>query len=170
MPALMLAPAAKTDVGRVRDGNEDAVFTSPRAIAVADGVGGAAAGEVASRVALDAVIHLEKCHLSDPLDLALQRTLVDGNATIAFLASRRPRLQGMATTLAAVALDDAGYVIANVGDSRAYLLRDGALEQLTRDDSLVQDLALANRAGGRDNITVAVADVVPRARPDLGWD
>ena len=63
-----------------------------------------------------------------------------GNAAIGFIAGCRPQMAGMSTTLTAVALDDDGYLVANVGDSRTYLLRDGALKRLTRDDSLVQRL------------------------------
>jgi PPM family protein phosphatase len=123
----------------VRANNEDAVFAGPRLVAVADGVGGAAAGEVASRLAIDAVAHLAGRRLDAPLDDELAGALATANETIGFVAACRPLLAGMSTTLTAVALDDDGaYVVANVGDSRTYLLRDGALRRLSRDDSLVQ--------------------------------
>ena len=104
------------------------------------GVGGAAAGEVAGRAAIDALVHLDKCRLHDPLDRALASALASGNAAIGFIADCRPWMAGMSTTVTAVALDDDDYLVANVGDSRTYLLRDGALKRLTRDDSLVQRL------------------------------
>lgn len=140
MTGLSLAWAVRTDVGPVRGNNEDAVFASPRLAAVADGVGGAAAGEVASRAAIDALVHLDKCRLDGALDDALAGAVASGNERIGFIVECRPRLTGMSTTLTAVALGDDGYVLANVGDSRTYLLRDGALTRLSRDDSYVQML------------------------------
>jgi PPM family protein phosphatase len=138
MTALALESAVRSDVGPVRDNNEDAVYASPRLAAVADGVGGAVAGEVASRAAIDALVALDNRRLDVPLPEALRSAIADGNERIGFIAACRPRTAGMSTTLTAVALGDDGYAVANVGDSRAYLLRDGALRPLTRDDSLVQ--------------------------------
>jgi serine/threonine protein phosphatase PrpC len=135
--ALTLQCTARTDVGR-RPNNEDAVFAGPRLAAVADGVGGAAAGEVASRTLIDALVHVDKCRLEGSLEDALAGAIAEGNATIGFIAACRPALAGMSTTVTAVALGDDGCVVANVGDSRTYLLRDGALTQLTHDDSWVQ--------------------------------
>jgi protein phosphatase len=130
--------AARTDVGLVRTNNEDAVFASPRLAAVADGVGGAAAGEVASRAVIDALVHLDKTRLSGRLEAALEEAVTSANDRVGFIARYRPSTQGMSTTLTAVALGDDGYVVANVGDSRTYLWRDFELTPLTRDDSLVQ--------------------------------
>jgi PPM family protein phosphatase len=138
MTALALESAVRSDVGPVRDNNEDAVYASPRLAAVADGVGGAVAGEVASRAAIDALVALDNRRLDVPLPEALRSAIADGNERIGFIAACRPRTAGMSTTLTAVALGDEGYAVANVGDSRAYLLRDDALRPLTRDDSLVQ--------------------------------
>jgi protein phosphatase len=141
MTALALESAVRTDVGPVRSNNEDTAYASPRMAAVADGVGGAAAGEVASRAAIDALIALDKRRLERPLADELRAASADGNERIGFMAACRPQTAGMSTTLTAVALgDDDALAVANVGDSRAYLLRDGALEPLTRDDSLVQRL------------------------------
>ena len=129
-----------SEVGR-RDNNEDSVFASPRLVAVADGVGGAAAGEVASRLAIHKIIGLDKRRLTASLEQELSDTIADANAVIAFAGTCDARHAGMGTTLTAVALSNAGaYVVANVGDSRTYLLRGGRLQRLTRDDSLVQDL------------------------------
>jgi protein phosphatase len=137
MTALALQCAAHSDVGR-RPNNEDAVFAGPRLAAVADGVGGAAAGEVASRTAINALVQVDKSRLEGALEDAIAAAIAWGNQTIGFIADCRPQLAGMSTTLTAVALGDEGYVVANVGDSRTYLLRDGALTQLTRDDSWIQ--------------------------------
>lgn len=135
---LMLESAVRTHVGRVRRSNEDAVFASPRLAAVADGVGGHAAGEVASRVVVNALVELEKSHVPRPVDVALADAVLDGNRAVGFVASRRPECAGMGTTLVAVAVDDDRYVVAGIGDSRTYLLRDDRLIRLTHDDSLVQ--------------------------------
>ena len=139
MPALTLQPAVQSHVGLVREHNEDAVFATPRMVAVADGVGGSVAGEVASQTAIMALAHMEKCHLTAPLPDALRDALARGNETIGFIAECRPQVKGMSTTVTAVALGDT-YAIANIGDSRAYLFREGTLRRLTRDDTYVQAL------------------------------
>jgi PPM family protein phosphatase len=140
MTALALASAARSDVGRRRN-NEDAVYASPRLAAVADGVGGHAAGEVASRWIILALQQLDKCRLDQPLDAALRDAVAWGNQTIGFIAECQPETAGMSTTLTAVALSNEGaYVLANIGDSRTYLLRDGELTRLTRDDSFIQEM------------------------------
>jgi protein phosphatase len=140
MPALAMELSARSDVGR-RSGNEDAVFGTSRLVAVADGVGGAAAGEVASRVVIYALALLEKSRVSRPLEEELRNAVERANETLAFLVACRPAYAGMASTLTAVALSNDGrYLISSVGDSRAYVYRDGGLAQLTRDASLVQEL------------------------------
>jgi PPM family protein phosphatase len=140
MTALTMRPAVASEVG-VRQNNEDAAFASARLAAVADGVGGAIAGEVASSLAINKLIGLDKRRLVEPLERELGAVVADANAVIDFVISYDPRLDGMGTTLTAVALSNEGeYLVANVGDSRTYLLRDGRLQRLTRDDSFVQDL------------------------------
>jgi protein phosphatase len=175
MKPLTLAFAARTDTGPVRDHNEDAVFASPRLVAVADGVGGAAAGEVASRVAIEALALVEKSRLAGSVEDALAGAVAEGNATIAFIAGVQPATAGMATTVTAVALDHDGWTVANIGDSRAYLLRDGALMRLTRDDSLVQhliDAGVVDETEARDhpqrNVVTGVLDGDPQRRPRIG--
>jgi serine/threonine protein phosphatase PrpC len=140
MPALMMRSAVASEVGP-RQNNEDAAFASPRLAAVADGVGGAIAGEVASSLAIDKIVGLDKRRLEHPLQQELTAAVADANAVIEFLISCDPELAGMGTTLTAVALSNEGeYVVGNVGDSRAYLHRDGRLRHLTRDQTLVQML------------------------------
>jgi PPM family protein phosphatase len=140
MPALMMRPAVASEVGP-RQNNEDAAFASPRLAAVADGVGGAIAGEVASGLAINKIVGLDKRRLEHPLPQELNATVADANAVIEFVISYDPQLSGMGTTLTAVALSNEGeYMVANVGDSRTYLHRDGQLRRLTRDQSLVQML------------------------------
>jgi serine/threonine protein phosphatase PrpC len=136
----MIQPAVVSEVGP-RENNEDAAFASPRLAAVADGVGGATSGEVASRLAIDKIISLDKRRLEHPLREELTTAVADANAVIEFVISYDPKLTGMGTTLTAVALSNEGeYLVANVGDSRTYLHRDGRLRRLTRDQSLVQML------------------------------
>lgn len=132
--------ALRSDVGR-RANNEDAVFATPRLVAVADGVGGATAGEVASQIVIGEMASLEKRRLVETISDELRSSVLAANEALRFVISCRPYLEGMASTLTVVAIsNDGSYLIANVGDSRAYLSRDGALHQLTRDESLVQML------------------------------
>src|SRR3954469_19971439 len=172
MSVLALECAARNDIGR-RTSNEDKVYISSRLAAVADGVGGAAAGEVASQWIVEALANLDKSKLDIPLDAALENAIAWGNETIGFIAGSRPQLAGMSTTLTAVALSNDGvYVLANIGDSRTYLLRDGELRQLSRDDSLVQALIApghltveqARRHPAR-NIVMHALDGDPERRP-----
>jgi serine/threonine protein phosphatase PrpC len=140
VPALRMDTAVVSEVGP-RENNEDSVWVSPRLVAVADGVGGAIAGEIASGLAIRKMTALSSRRIERPLDLELRAAVADANAVIAFVIACDPRLAGMGTTLTAVALSNEGdYLIANVGDSRTYLQRDGELQRLTRDDSMVQML------------------------------
>jgi PPM family protein phosphatase len=171
---LSLECAVRSDVGRVRANNEDAAYASPRLAAVADGVGGAAAGEVASRAVIDALVHLDKCRLRQPLERAVAGAVAAGNDTVGFIARCRPSMAGMSTTLTAVALGDEGYVVANVGDSRTYMLRDRKLTLLTRDDSFVQlmldsgELTAAEAlAHPRRSLVLEALDGDPGRRPTM---
>lgn len=140
MTALMLRPTILSEVG-LRGNNEDAAFASPRLLAVADGVGGAAAGETASNAAIMKMAALDNRRLVNALEDELTDAVADANDLISFATFYEPRHTGMATTLTAVAMaNDGRYLVANVGDSRTYLFRSGRLSQLTRDDSLVQEL------------------------------
>lgn len=132
--------AGHTDVGRVRSRNEDALYLQPlrRLAAVADGMGGHAAGDVASRIAVD-ILDDRSRDLGDDPAAALADTVRAAHEAILRAAGADPELQGMGTTLTALRADDDGCVIAHVGDSRAYRWRDDALEQLTRDQTWVQE-------------------------------
>jgi protein phosphatase len=138
--ALILRPTVLSEIG-LRGNNEDAAYASPRLLAVADGVGGAAAGELASSAAIMKMDSLDKRRLTGTLEDELTDAVADANDLISFATFAQPNRQGMATTLTAVAIgNDGRYLVANVGDSRSYLFRDGRLSRLTRDDSLVQEL------------------------------
>src|SRR3954447_1526230 len=127
-----------SDVGRQRESNEDALFVAPPMFAVADGMGGARAGEVASELATKAFE--EHGESADPPERQLTALAQQANRRIYDLASSDDSLRGMGTTLTGAMVSDREVAIGHVGDSRAYRLRDGALEQLTRDHSLVAEL------------------------------
>jgi protein phosphatase len=137
--------AAGSDIGRRRAGNQDSAYTSSRLLAVADGMGGHAHGEVASAVAISAIAEVDTS--LDGVDLQ-NVDLLSTLATAMDTAARRltdaadsdPSLRGTGTTLVALLIDGTRVGVGHVGDSRAYLLRDGELHQLTHDHTLVQSL------------------------------
>ena len=133
--------AGHTDVGRVRSRNEDALLQRPLRglVVVADGMGGHAAGDVASRIAVDVVDDRTR-ELGDDPGRALADAIHAAHQAILKAARADPELQGMGTTLTALRVDeDDGCVIAHVGDSRAYRWRGDSLEQLTKDQTWVQE-------------------------------
>jgi protein phosphatase len=132
---------ARTDVGLGREGNEDAMYAGPRLLAVADGVGGSVAGEIASSIAIESLAPLDgEASIPDPLN-ALRQAIVDANDGLRTAIERDPALTGMGTTLTAMLWSDEALGLAQLGDSRAYRLRgDAGLEQITRDQTLVQSL------------------------------
>ena len=127
----------KTDPGRQRRGNEDAVYSRAPLFVVADGMGGAQAGEVASAMAVDSFQH----GLPDgtPAD-ALVAVIEDANRRIHERSRADEQRAGMGTTVTAAYVGEDSVTVAHVGDSRCYLLRDGDLVRLTRDHSLVGEL------------------------------
>jgi PPM family protein phosphatase len=131
--------AVRTDTGRQRNANEDSLFVDAPLFVVADGMGGAQAGEVASRAAAESFAqNLPPA----PPEKLLEETIEGANRTIHELARKDPSLAGMGTTTTAalVDLDAEEVAIGHVGDSRAYRLRGGRFEQLTRDHSLVEEM------------------------------
>jgi protein phosphatase len=138
-----------TDVGRVRQENEDAIFTSPELFVVADGMGGHLGGEVASGLAAKALQQSFGPKVDPRSTDELVRAVQRANETVVGAASEDPDLAGMGTTLCAMALvradGDERLAIVNVGDSRAYLLKSGELEQITDDHSLVATLERQGR-------------------------
>jgi len=131
--------AFRTDTGRQRNANEDSFFVRAPIFVVADGMGGAQAGEVASKAAADAFdVDLPE----GPPEQVLRETILTANRKIHELARADPSRAGMGTTLTAAIVDAVGEEVAigHVGDSRAYRLRGGKLEQLTRDHSLVEEM------------------------------
>lgn len=129
-----------SDRGLVRGNNEDSAYAGPRLLALADGMGGHAAGEVASQIMINHLRVLD----ADPADndiLALLGTVADdANAAIAEEADKHPENSGMGTTCTTLLFDGERFGLLHVGDSRGYRLRDGKLERITRDDTYVQSL------------------------------
>lgn len=138
--SVILRTVAVSDRGKARENNEDAVHAGPRLVAVADGVGGGPSGEVASEIAIKAMAVLDTGPgLASPAR-ALQEAVDAANRGIREAIEADPSLEGMGTTLTAMIADGDGLDLVHVGDSRAYAWRDGALTQLTRDDTYVQGL------------------------------
>ncbi|MFB7720636.1 MULTISPECIES: PP2C family protein-serine/threonine phosphatase [unclassified Nocardia] len=137
---LVLRYAARSDRGLVRANNEDSVYAGARLLALADGMGGHAAGEVASQLMIAALAHLDDDEPGDDLLGKLDRAVHEGNAAIADQVEEEPELDGMGTTLTAVLFAGRKLGLAHIGDSRAYMLRNGELTQITRDDTFVQSL------------------------------
>ncbi|WP_029430681.1 PP2C family serine/threonine-protein phosphatase [Blastococcus sp. URHD0036] len=137
---LALRYAARSDRGLVRGNNQDSVYAGPRLLAVADGMGGHAAGDVASKVVIAALEHLdEDAPPSDMLE-AMRAAVFDGSEHLREVIRESPQLEGMGTTLTAILFAGGRLALCHVGDSRAYLLRDGELSQITHDDTFVQTL------------------------------
>ena len=145
MSQPVFALAARSAIGLRRSGNEDSAITSANLIAVADGMGGHAGGEVASAIAIKELTKLipisQSVHIdADSLEDLLAQAMVDIDLEIARVASEDPELRGMGTTLTALLLHEDRIALMHIGDSRAYRLRDGELEQLSLDHTVLQEL------------------------------
>lgn len=137
---LKLRYAAVSDTGLIRSANQDSVHAGPRLLAVADGMGGMAAGDLASRIVIESVAPLDREIPDDGLIDALREALATANGRIREAVAEDPSRDGMGTTLTAVLFTGTALALGHVGDSRAYLLREGKLQQMTRDDTFVQML------------------------------
>lgn len=141
--------SALTDIGLTRSDNQDAykvteVGRNLLAI-VCDGMGGAKAGNVASRLTADEVAELTKEELSQTEDIKdarsiIRRAMRTVNRKLYRMAKNDPNLSGMGTTIVCAFVTDEGVLVMNIGDSRAYLVSDGAIEQVTRDHSMVEEM------------------------------
>ncbi|MEH6622609.1 MULTISPECIES: PP2C family protein-serine/threonine phosphatase [Dietzia] len=137
-PALVYT--ARSHLGMVRENNEDSAYAGPRLLALADGMGGHAAGEIASQFVVAALARLDEDEPGQDLTGALTRALTVGNEAIASHVEAYPETDGMGCTATALLFDGRRMGLLHVGDSRAYLLRDGTLTQITKDDTFVQSL------------------------------
>jgi serine/threonine protein phosphatase PrpC len=170
---LRFSGAGVSDVGRVRAHNEDSAFHGPYVAVVADGVGGAAAGEVASATAAYVVAASALSRFGDdPVDV-LVRAVEDAHASLRAGVAADEETAGMATTLTAVVTDGSRVVLGHVGDSRAYLLRDGQLHQISQDHTYVQHLVDTGQLDPRDRFGHPWGNVVLRSLdggPDQAFD
>jgi len=138
--ALALKIASHSETGLVRKNNQDSGYASPQLIVVADGMGGAAAGDLASALVIDAIRRIDKPTVGEEMLEALAGAIHKANDRIADLVEANGALDGMGTTVTGALFDGTQLGLAHIGDSRAYLLRDGHLQQLTHDHSWVQSL------------------------------
>ena len=162
---------AKTDTGRQRRGNEDCALARPPVFVVADGMGGAQAGEVAAGIAVEAFT--QGLPGSGPVEERLASRAREANQRIFHLASTQRERAGMGTTLTAAYLDDSRLAIAHVGDSRAYLFRDGKLTRLTQDHSLVDELVRRGKLTEEEAAEHPQRSIITRAlgpEPDVDVD
>ncbi|HEY6597054.1 MAG TPA: protein phosphatase 2C domain-containing protein [Asanoa sp.] len=147
---LTLRYAARSDRGLIRDGNQDSVYAGPRLLAVADGMGGMAAGDVASNIVIGAMAPLDEDVPGDALVDALRTAVDTANQQLRDTVDANPQLEGMGTTLTATLFSGSKIGMVHIGDSRAYLLRDGEFTQITKDDTYVQMLVDEGRISAEE--------------------
>ena len=173
---MHFAVAAGSDVGRVRKGNEDSFFADANEyrglFMVADGMGGHAAGEVASQMAVEVVSSdLEKLtdvESADAFEMVALSLRHANRAVFERSAAERDKM-GMGSTASVLVLGDARFIIGHIGDSRIYLFRDGEMRQITHDHSIVQeqiDAGLITRDGAKNH---KQSNVITRC-VGMGWD
>jgi protein phosphatase len=158
--------AAVTDRGRKRTANEDAFgFSVEHGVyVVCDGMGGAAAGEIASSLAVDEMMRLlASGEEVAPTLAAAEEAVLSANQAIYSRSQRNPRLNGMGTTMVVLVADESQIRVLNVGDSRAYRLRNRCLEQLTLDHSLVEEQVRAGRMTASQAARSPLKNVITRA-------
>lgn len=164
--ALTVRAFGATHTGRIRAGNEDSFLIGDAVFAVADGMGGHQAGEIASDAALEPLREIDVPGATDPSDVGelLANAVREANTLVVDRASNDPQLQGMGTTLTAVAIRDGQLHVAHVGDSRAYLLRDDEeMSQLTTDHTLVERLVQEGRLSRDEAASHPQRNVITRA-------
>ena len=157
--------AALTDRGRKRSSNEDAYGISVErgVYVVCDGMGGAAAGEVASSLAVEEVMRQLTGLGTAPCAAEAEQAICAANQTILDRSHGNPRLSGMGTTLVALIAEERHASILNVGDSRGYLLRHQCLQQITRDHSLVEEQVMMGKMNRMEAMQSPLRNVITRA-------
>jgi PPM family protein phosphatase len=153
-----------TDTGRKRRRNEDAYVCEPPLFAIADGMGGAQAGEVASRLAAAA---LKESHADAGGEHRIYDLIQEANRRVYARSSTDPTTSGMGTTITVALVENGNVAFGHVGDSRAYLIRDGQMEQVTEDHSLVNELMKSGKLSREEAETHPQRSVITRA---LGTD
>jgi serine/threonine protein phosphatase PrpC len=171
---LALRYAVRSDVGLLREGNEDSAYAGPRLLAVADGMGGHAAGEVASAVAISALAGLDGDLPASELVDALADAVARANQILHDMVAADPSIGGMGTTLTAMLWSGSRVALCHIGDSRAYVLSRGELRQITHDHTLVQSLVDDGRISPGEAAThpqrsllLRALDGTSDAEPDL---
>jgi PPM family protein phosphatase len=171
---LVLRYAVRSDVGLLREGNEDSAYAGPRLLAVADGMGGHAAGEVASSLTIASMAELDSDPPSGDMLDALASAVTAANGRLQDKILANPAVEGMGTTLTALLWSDGHAAVCHIGDSRGYLLRDGELYQITHDHTLVQTLVDEGRISVDDvsthpqrSLLLRALDGRSEAEPDL---
>ncbi|CAL9500688.1 Stp1/IreP family PP2C-type Ser/Thr phosphatase [Streptomyces sp. Tu 3180] len=161
--SLSLRFAAGSHKGMIREGNEDSGYAGPRLLAIADGMGGAAAGEVASSEAISTIVALDDDIPGSDLLTSLGSAVQRANDQLRMMVEEDPQLEGMGTTLTALLWTGQRLGMVHVGDSRAYLLRDGVLTQITQDHTWVQRLVDEGRITEEEATTHPQRSLLMRA-------
>jgi PPM family protein phosphatase len=171
---LQLRYVAHSEIGPIRKNNQDSGFASPHLLVVADGMGGAAAGDLASAVAIDTVRQVDKDTTGEQMLTVLGTAVGQANERIAHLVDTDPSLDGMGTTLTGALFDGTELGLVHIGDSRAYRLREDRLERLTHDHSWVQSLVDDGKISEADaaihphrSLLLKVLNGQPANDPDL---
>ncbi|OAB88692.1 serine/threonine protein phosphatase [Janibacter melonis] len=174
--AIGLRYAARSDVGLVRSDNQDSGYAGPHLLVVADGMGGHAGGDIASATVITELVELDHDSLgASEASAQLGKAIRRANREIARIAEERKELSGMGTTTTALMRARNKLILAHIGDSRAYLLRDGTVTQITTDHSFVQTLIDEGRITEEEASTHPQRSVVTRVLtgdedddPDVG--
>lgn len=161
--SLSLRFAAGSHDGMIRDHNEDSGYAGPRLLAVADGMGGQAAGEVASSEVISTIVQLDEDIPGSDVLTSLGAAVQQANDQLRVMVEEDPQLEGMGTTLTALLWTGRRLGVVHVGDSRAYLLRDGALTQITQDHTWVQRLVDEGRITEEEATTHPQRSLLMRA-------
>lgn len=138
--SFALRYAARSDVGLVRSNNQDSGYAGSHLLVVADGMGGHAGGDVASSVAIGHLARLDSDTPASDIVATLEKAVLEANQEILRRARDEPQLAGLGTTITALLRTEGKFALAHIGDSRAYLLRDGETTQITKDHTFVQRL------------------------------
>lgn len=174
--ALTFHYAARSDVGLVRKDNQDSGYAGPHLLVVADGIGGHAGGDIASATVVTELVEIDHDSLTAAeASTQLGRAITAANDEIARTFADNPELEGMGTTVTAIMRARNKLILAHIGDSRAYLLREGRLAQITKDHSFVQTLIDEGRITEDEASTHPQRSVVTRVltgdagdEPDIG--
>ncbi len=175
--ALQMISTTVSDIGLVRKDNQDSTFAGVRLVAVCDGMGGHAGGDTASTIAIRSLAHIETIPLTakrskavEDVATMLSTSVIAAHDAIVGRAHREKQLAGMGTTVTAVALVAGYWIISHIGDSRAYLLREGEITQVTKDHSYVQHLIDTGRITEEEAKSHPQRNVVTRVLGDFDID